>query len=288
MAVATAVAVFAPSASASFCETSIVHDYAKPLASMPAIRQVPIDQHLPFGPARVFVGRAGQNAGPILVGASETGFSLAFSPYRRAATHSPRLDWIVEARLASVDRDGDTRELLATRRFEVKRLVRSDESPGDSLPLSFDVSKPSLYRVEMTIDSFAGKRLIRFGEYVRLVRRRRDVRLALPTSQFRPGDTVSPWLENRGTESLFYGLGYAVERSIGTAWERVPLPFDAFPAIGLGTGPGGAASCWNYPIPADASPGRYRFLIDLSRGWELWSRGKPALFTAEFDVLPPS
>jgi hypothetical protein len=279
------VAAAAPaSASATFCQTAVVHDYMKPLEQTPAIRPVPLDGHLPFGPARVFVGRA--NPLQLLVGPSEAGFSLSFSPYYRGAKYSPLLNWIVEARFASVDRRGETRELLGIRREDVKRL-RSDESGSGRLLLSFDVKQPGLYRVEMTIERPSGKRLVRYGEYIRMVPRRENLRLALPTAQVRPGEVVSPWLENRGTESLFYGLGYAIERWNGSAWEPVPLPFSAVPAIGLGTGPGRAASCWSYQVPSDATPGRYRFVLRLDRGWGIWSaQEREATLTAEFEVTP--
>jgi hypothetical protein len=150
--------------------------------------------------------------------------------------------------------------------------------------------KPSLYRFEIEFLNWAGKRIGRFGRYLRVLRPRRDARLALNPTSFRPGDTVAPRLENFGTESLLYGLGYSIESYDGAAWARSPIDRPRpIPLIGLRTGPGEAASCWDFTIPSDAPPGLYRFVWSgrASRETIPGHDGRLKL-TAEFQVLPPA
>lgn len=275
-------------AMAAFCQTAIVHNYAKPLERMPDLRKPPMEQHLPFGPARVFFGQIGH--GPLLVGQSAIGFSLSYSPYRRNHHLSPRLDWNIVTRLTWVDQRGRAKKVLGVIEKRVNRLRSTDDRPSGDLSLAFDVSKPGLYRIESIFRDQSGKRLGRFGEYIRVLRPSLDVRLTLNGMSFRPGDTVSARLENYGTEPLFYGLGYSIEYYDGASWARPPTQptYTVVPAIGLSSGPGQAASCWNFPIPTDAPSGRYRFVRDVEHfaGGLLPRKGKTLTLAAEFNVAP--
>lgn len=273
-------------AGAAFCETGIVHNYLKPLERMPEVRQAPVDQHLPFGPFRVFLGHT--NRVPLQVGSGELGFHLSYSPFHLHKHFSPRLDWLVTAQLTRVDRRGRSIELLGRIKKQVKRLRSSDDRPRDTLHFSFEVSNPALYRVEIAFRGRSKEMLARYGEYIRVLRPRFDAQLALDRSSFRPGEVVSPRLENYGTESLFYGLDYSIESYDGVSWTPAPIKASGIvPAIGLGTGPGGAASCWNFRIPMDAPPGLYRFVREVEHAAGLFGhRGEPIALTAEFDIAP--
>jgi len=150
--------------------------------------------------------------------------------------------------------------------------------------------KPSLYRFEIEFRNRAGKRIGRFGRYLRVMRPRRDARLTLKATSFQPGETVSPRLENFGTESLLYGLGYSIESYDGATWSRSaidrPRPV---PLIGLRTGPGEAASCWDFTIPPDARPGLHRFVWSGRASRETIPGHNGGLkLTADFQVLPPA
>jgi hypothetical protein len=267
---------------AGFCETGVVRDYLKPLQEMPALHEVPATNNLPFGPTGVFLGE--RAIGPIVAGSSTVGFSLSFGS--RTLKPSPRLDWTVVARLVRVARGERARRALARRREHVVRLgSRGRRRFSFRLP-----GRPSLYRFEIEFRNRAGRRLGRFGRYLRVLRPRRDARLTLERTSFQPGDTVSPRLENYGTESLLYGLEYAIESYDGATWARAP--FDRprpVPLIGLRTGPGEAASCWSFTIPSDAPPGRYRFAWSGRTSREtIPSHNGRLRLSAEFWVLPPA
>jgi hypothetical protein len=171
------------------------------------------------------------------------------------------LNWLVEAQLARVDRRGRTTQSLGKIIKQVSRLRSTDDRPSGDLDLSFRVSKPALYRVEITFTDQAGKRLGRYGKYFRVLRPSLDARLVLNGAEFRPGETVSAHLENYGTDSLYYGLGRTIERYDGSSWTVAPESSQGVVlAIGLSSGPGESASCWSFNIPPNEPPGRYRFV----------------------------
>jgi hypothetical protein len=290
LAVAAALIVGAvpTSAAARFCEGGVIHDYTKPLKQMPEIRRPPLNEHLPFGPARVFLGQIGP--GPLLIGGGEVGFGLSFSPFYPGHHLSPSLNWGVVIRVARVDRWGRTTEVVGLLEKQVTRLRSTDEQPSGDLALSPRLSKPALYRVEITISDADGKRLGRYGEYLRVLRPSLDAGISLNKTSFYPGETVVATLENPGTDALFYGLGYGIEGFDGSSWGRAPIsPSGPVPAIGLGTGPGEKSSCWNFPIPANAAAGLYRFAWsgEAIRGPFPPGRRSPLALYSEFQILPP-
>lgn len=282
VALCTAIAIVgvvpASAAASGFCETSTVHNYEKPLESMPPIRQGPTTQKLPFGPANVFFGSVGP--GPLAIGSEEVGY---FLDYTRIATHpkGKRLDWLVTAKLDRVDTEGHTQESVA---FEKVGGLRFPSEHTLAFVLS---AKPALYRVEIVFRDGSGQLLGRYGEYVRVMLPHPESRLTLPQSAYRPGEVVAPRLENMGTDRLLYGLGYSIEKFDGTGWSRASIsPTGAVLLIGLGSGPGEAASCWSFAVPSGAPPGQYRFLLsaDAYRGDRREHPEKLALST-EFEIL---
>ncbi len=274
--------VAASSAAASFCATGVVRNYLKPLEEMPRLHSVPLTNDLPFGPSGLFVGE--RAVGPLVSDETIAGFSLSFGS--RSEMPSPRLDWTVVARLVRVARRERKRRLIERRVERVRRL-----GPHDNRRFTFRVSrKPSLYRLEIELRGRDGRRLGRFGRYLRVLRPRRDARLALAKTSFRHGETVSPRLENFGTESLLYGLGYRIDSYDGPSWTPSPsFPPRPVPLIGLRTGPGEAGSCWRFKIPDEAPPGLYRFVWSgrTSRG-TIPDRNARLTLTSEFRILPSS
>lgn len=272
----------APRAMAGFCETGVVHNYLKPLEEMPALRSVPVTGSLPFGPAGLFIGE--RAVGPVVAGKTLAGFSLSFGS--RMEAPSPRLGWTVVARLVRVARRERVRRLLEKRTARLARM-----NPGERRRFSFRVSgKPSLYRLEIEFRNREGRRIGRFGEYLRVLGPNRKARLALKGTSFRRGETVSPRLENYGTETLLYGLDYSIQFHDGTEWARSPsFPPQPVLRIGLRTGPGETAACWKVTIPEDAPPGRYRFVWSgRASGGAIPRRAVPLTLATEFRVLPPA
>jgi hypothetical protein len=261
-----------------FCETSVVRNYRKPLEGMPPLHSSPLGERLSFGPRNVFFGRTGP--WPLVVGSAEIGFHLSYASITKHNT-GPPLHWLVTAKLAQVDLSGLVRDVIDWKRVDGLEL-------SDRISFSFQPpSKPALYRIEVVFRNKSRKKLGRFGEYFRVMRPTLDAGLSLNGASFRPGETVSARLENYGTEALSYGLHYSIEAFDGSAWARSPIsPSGPVVAIGLATGPGEAASCWDFRIPPDAPPGLYRFVWSGESYRNRFTGFRPLTLTAEFQIAP--
>jgi hypothetical protein len=277
-------AVPTPAAAIS-CESEIVHDYTKPLKRLPEIRRPPLET-LPFAPAQVSFGQIGR--GPLITGSGKVGFHLSYSSYPDHHP-SPRLNWVVAVSIAEIDGRGRTTKVIRFIEEEVKRLRSSDDEPSGDLSLAAQISKPGLYRAQITFSRPSGERLGRYGGYVRLLRPTLDAGISLNKTSFHPGETLVATLENRGTEALSYGLGYAIEDFDGVSWGRAPIsPSGPIPAIGLGTGAGEKSTCWSFPIPANAAAGPYRFAWfgEAIRSTLRRQHATPLARYSEFQILP--
>jgi hypothetical protein len=273
-------------ASGALCEYGVVRDYAKPLRRLPHLRQNPLTEHLSFGPARVFLNHRG---GPLFVGGGEVGYSLSFSPYFPGHHLSPPLNWIVESRYVRVDERGRPTQVRGRVVRRVKRLHSSEDKPSGTLDFLFKVGRPALYRLEITFSAFSGKRLARFGEYMRVVKPELDASLSLSGTAFQPGEHVLATVDNYGTTSLSFGLDRTIEYFNGASWEPAPNSSQgAVPLPLLWAGPGASAQCWGFTIPAAEPQGLYRFVVhaDPSRpGPGL--KGEPLTLSSEFQVSGP-
>lgn len=253
-------------AKADFCQTGKVRDYEKPLTRLPRIPAAPSDGTLNFAPRGTHLGRL--TSAPFQVGPGEAGFVLTYSPKDENPGPSRRLNWTIGASLVKLNRSG--KAIGKPKRIEknVKRL-RSIDLNYTGLEFSFDVpGEPALYKVEITFENSAGKRLGRFGDNFRVLKPSLDVDLALNGTVLRRGELVRASLVNRGVGFLFFGLGQAIEYWDGAAWTAPPVKFPnsgkPIPAIGIALGPGEKATCWEEPIPANAVPGTYRFRTNVN------------------------
>jgi hypothetical protein len=109
---------------------------------------------------------------------------------------------------------------------------------------------------------------------------------------FRPGETVSARAEEHGVGWLSLGEGYSIETYDGDGWTTAsisPTQYTLLTEIPLG--PGEAARCWNFPIPANAPSGRYRLVLEgvsLKQGRANDpARRVPLILSSEFQILPP-
>lgn len=206
---------------------------------------------------------------------------------RPGATLSPRLDWLVTASLAQIDRQGRVRGVLHTAARHVARLASHGEAVFH-LPFNF---KPGLYRLEIVFQNKGGKRLGRFGDYFRALQRNPDSRLTLNGSSFGAGETVSAQAGEYGFGWMTLDDVYSIESYDGSTWSKAPIsPTQISLLIGPLLGPGDATTCWDFPIPVDAPPGLYRFVLG---GMTLGQQGKnklgwrsPLVLTSEFNILP--
>jgi hypothetical protein len=268
----------------SFCETSVVHNYLKPLESLPSLKAEPARQRLPFGPSNLFFGISGQ--GPLIVdgpetGNQEVGYFLDYTPTNPHPT-GKYLDWLVTAKLDRIDSTGLVRNSTGFK--QVRGLhFRSSHTLSLELP-----EEPALYRLEVVFRDHSGKRLGRFGRYLRALKSHSEERLTLTQSTYSAGETVAPRLEDEGTDRLFYGLGYRIDEFDGVNWVPTSLGPKFFLLIGLSSFPGEAASCWRFTVPANTPPGRYRFYTsaDVYKTTARDERPRRSALTAEFEVVP--
>jgi hypothetical protein len=266
-------------AKADFCESQVIRDYAKVLDRLPAIPSPPLDEHLDFAPARVFLNH--RTSGPLQIGRAERGFTLVFAPYEEGDSASRRLDWQVTSRLVKLDRRGHRIAAPRTIGKHVKRLRAVD--------FDFEISgKPAVYRLEIVFENGRGERLARFGEYFRVLRPSLDLDFFLNGTTFHRGEQVQAWLVNRGVAILSFGLFKTIEYYDGATWTNPPVPFPGgpVPAIGLAIGPGVKTSCWKTTIPTDAAPGVYRFATEVDHSTKApFSSPNPLDVSAEFTVV---
>jgi hypothetical protein len=293
---AAAIAVFAVSPGTSpaladtpeeFCTGGVFTKYEVPLAELPAVREPPESEHLPFGPPRVFfytlADRGMRDSENVIVEGEPIGYELAL---KGAAYGDLRLRWRVESRLVSISLTGRERGVARRKRQPVGLLkVPSEGIPGRPRTIGFGSSlAPGLYRYDLTFRRADNTLLGRFHDYYRVIPMINDVRLVTFGDTFRVGDSVAVRVENRGTTWAQYGAGEEFDRLEPGGWVR--LPFEELfgrpnivPAIGLMTAPGTWSDCRfnSFQVPSGMTPGRYRAVK-----WE----GPNGQGTAEFNVLP--
>ncbi len=273
------VAVVPTSASAgSFCESGPVHDYLKPLDGLPSLTSEPVGERVPFAPHHLSFGATGPNT--LAIGKQKAGYYLDYRP-KAAHPNKRDLGWLVTAKLTRINSAGRVLESVGFKRVRGLRSHRR-------YTLAFELSsEPALYRLEVVFRNSSGKRLGRYGRYLRVLEPQAGPHLTLFQSTYRPGETVAPRLENEGTGWLSYGLGYGIEEFNGSGWAPTSLGPKVFLLIGLSSGPGKTASCWRFTIPADTAPGRYRLLTSIEVYKDASDRElvEKTSLSAEFEVV---
>ena len=269
-------------AAAGTCERETVVNYRAPLEALPHVRQAPRDERLTLGQIQVRVAKTGYE---LPTGASTQGFRLAF----RTESVTPR--WELDAELRRVSVAFPKGHLLATRHLTTKRV--HGERPEE---LTFPIaSRPAIYRITMTIADARGRRLGRFGRYVRVLPFGLSPTLRLLGGPYRPGEWVDGCLENRGVVALRFDSTW-VERLEGSEWRPVVLaPQYRIAVSGVGETllPGNAELTSGY-LPPNAGPGTYRLAwtgspFSLGEGSSRWIDSLPPveLSSASFEVAGP-
>lgn len=259
LACAVAALAATPTASAAgSCQTSVVDDYAAPLAALPRLPQLPAGRTtLPFRPHGVVVTHRPPEKVLLIGSEAGDGFVLSAVPGRRRAAHP---GWLVSSRLALVSATGATERVLETNRARVDKLVaHSPVRLGLHAP-----GEPGYYRAEIVFRNRSRERIARYGDYFRVLAGDLDVRFVLDRTALHPGETIDPRLENVGGAYLTFGLGAPIEVMQGGAWAPAPFGNGPVPAIAMVIGPGVASSCWQTTIPPDAAPGGYRVGLHFS------------------------
>lgn len=273
----------ASASAGAFCEKEIVHDYLKPLKGLPPLRRVPVTEELPFGPAQLRLNQRG--LGSVVPWSEDLDFRLLAA--RSGTTANLRLDWTVTASLVRVDRHGQVQDVLRTVARRLAKLANNRDAVF-RLPFQF---KPGLYRVEIVFQNRAGKRLGRFGNYFRALRLNPNHRLTLNGTSFAPGQTVFAQAGEFGVGWISLNDVYSIESYDGSIWSKAAIsPKQASLLIGPLLGPGEATACWDFPIPANAPPGLYRFVVEGATfenyHGNFGGRGSTLALTSEFSIMP--
>jgi hypothetical protein len=237
-----------------WCKGAPVHDYRAPLKSLPQVQHPP--EQLPFGPPKLSLY---DPSFPVIVGEGGFGYGFFDETYRDRTLH---LNWELTARVSRINNRGESMQTVKTRTLRLEEVSR----PGE-IDLRLRVpAGPALYRYDLEFhDLQSGELLGSYSEYLRVVRRTFHARIAVNRPAFRPGQTAYARVENPGTEGIFFGLDYDVQRFDSGRWVHYPSgPSGGWLLIGLSMGSGGSGWCMRFHVPATAEPGWYRFIKDLA------------------------
>jgi hypothetical protein len=254
-----------------FCGSPVVDNYWATIEKLKPIPAVPEGGALRFAPEGLTLGVTGPQG--ILVGGSNVGLRLT-----NAAETTPRLGWVVLERLIRFSADGTKIQPAGLKRIDLKQLPA-----GKHRGLTFPLTAPGIYSLEITIQNHRGRLLGRYGEYVRVVARTVDVGIKLSAyDNVAPGAYIESCFENHGSAPVL-PTGTGLERFDGTSWRPVvvgPQYAPAQTAIQRILGPGEAERIGTL-VPPDAKPGLYK----LNATGTVADNGEPVTLSAEFGVL---
>lgn len=259
-----------------FCDGAIARDFLAPFKRMPKLHAPAPTGRVGFGPASLRL----QQLPSLLVGEGSVGYELSL----RRSFPTVYVGWDVTTTLTRIDWRGRAIETLDTMHRHV-RAVRPRQGAG----AHFDVSKePATYRVTAIFYSQSGRKLGGYGFYFRVVALSRRAQLKLNAAQYRPETRVFGRVENFGSEPIFYGAPYRIEKLEGTTWIKAPESPRWFILPLYAVGPGLAGDqCSGFWIPPTMPPGRYRMSKEVDFGdWRPPRNREPAVLTAEFDIVP--
>lgn len=216
----------------------------------------PLPKQLPFGPRHSSLYRA-DLAGSVLPGRGYISYRFG----TELARDKVRLNWTVLARVVPISRSGKE---IGHPRVQRRRFVTVGEARKASMRLLLS-TLPALFRAEIEITDGSGKRLGRYGEYLRTLPPRFQVALRTDARRYSPGDVIRMRLLNLGTETIFFGDDFAVEAFNGMSWS----PTTAFPRgpvkkIVVGIGAGVASRCWEILVGSAVPAGVYRVVNFVS------------------------
>lgn len=265
----------------AFCSAPGPRDYAKPLAELPAINELPYERqdmaYLPFGPKKLalYVTRTRE----VMVNGGSYGYSL----FNEAYSDPPTLNWRISAQLHSLEGFGEVKDTVDQDSIVVKEV-------NDAYPpaVKLDVpNKVGFYRVDIQFATTAGEALGEYSEYLRVVRPTIHVRLGITKHHVGHGQLLAFRIENVGTATATYGGDYWVARSTPQGWKGVDRLNEREVLGWLGIAEAGqAGSCSSFRIPSSLPQGHYR----VSKGVGVTKDGKSFKGlnpSAEFWVTDP-
>jgi hypothetical protein len=195
------------------------------------------------------------------------------------------LAWTVTAQLWTIDRWGGELRQVDRERLFIGRLRGSDQ-PSISLdPLK---GRRGFYRFDLQIANRNGNRIGSYSAYFKVVRPSWRPKLQLAQETLRPGQWLLARLENYGSEYVSYGQAFAVQRMERGQWVGAPdlIEHRWWAMWAKALGPGGVGGCNALLLPIDISPGTYRIVKDVDRGFVRPTKGRQ--LTAQFTVVAPA
>lgn len=245
---------------------------------MPA-EHSPSNGELPFAPRGVRFEQLGVHS--LFVRGDQIGYRLVINRRLNSAGYLKKptnLRWDVRLTLQAVDRWGRPKRLI----LQKSRHLGAVRYPVQEFAAQ---PKPGVYRLDLTIKDWAGKQLVDYHQYLRVLPVHVRLVVAASGTVFHPGDVVIGRIENRGTVTavMLGGGGLTVERYDGAQWSEFRPNDGRSDSFG---GPdtflygGQAGSCTGFPVPLDAPPGAYRVSsVVRSFGWT-----KNAVLASYFSV----
>ncbi|HEY0278632.1 MAG TPA: hypothetical protein VGC32_10225 [Solirubrobacterales bacterium] len=254
---------------APFCSNPGTN-YLAPVQKLQAIPALPEGGVLRYAPEGTTLAATGPRG--LLIGGSNVGFRLTNSAPE--GTPTKVLKWVVLERLIRLTGGGQKLHPSGLKRIDLKQLPASKHR-GLTFPLP---TTPAVYSVEVTIQNHRGRLLGRYGEYVRVVERKVEAGLSLPTyDNVPPGSTLEACFENKGTATMTPGAT-TLERLDGTTWKPVDTP-TTYSLATRTLGPGESEKL-GIAIPPRALGGLYKLTVTGTT-----DLGEPVTLAAEFGVV---
>lgn len=249
-----------------FCTTQTIRGNYAEIERLPPLRRPPASERLSFAPETVLF----QALDTFQVGKGRIGFLLRQSDGRR----SEPIEITAAAKFERIDRHGNVLQTLGALHTPISSI-----KGYETVPLSLDVSRPGLYRANVSFEDGAGNRLGSFGAYSRVLPLvHQPPRLGLNARELNPGERLLARVENFSRNTVTYGVPYSIERWNGLTWEKAPESPDGPWIMPLyRSRPGGTGPCLPFPIPQTMPAGTYRFVKAISM------KG-PRRLVAEFEV----
>lgn len=273
--VALALLLVPSTAAVAACPGATEIDYEAPLADLPPLPPNPSADGLGIGSPRLRLVPVGDR---LNVGKGRFGYELSVA--RQTIRRPVALAGYTEIELDRVDRRGRVVEAVVARRQRLG-VVASPAFNGKPF-LARVPAKPGLYRFQARLRDARGAAVGRYADYLRVVRRVRDVRLAISGRPLRPGRQIEFWVENRGTQAIDpMGRAFAFEVFENGSWAKAPGSPTAFPkSKAKALSAGEAGGCDSFQVPPDARPGLYRLSKDIA----VLDSGAEKRLTAEFRI----
>jgi hypothetical protein len=275
--------------SSQFCGPKLVRSFGLPPGGRQQYKPIPENGLLSFGPQKLRVSQKGPRPGGalqsdpsagnrVLTAGGKFGYLFSSLPWSGGS----RLNWTIRLTASTVTKQGQFRNRLGETAMHIGSIQgHTTRSVVLSIP-----PKKGFYRLALSIRSSKGQLLDAFAEFIRVIEPSAIARLGTSSRTVVPGEQVLGRIENFGSTMLRTRQPYSVEYFDGVEWERVGPPQTVWRGPGMDAivYAGKAAACMSFRVPADAAPGRYRFVKNIRVGQ--FGRLSERTLYGDFNVSP--